>query len=67
VYVYALALEVAASRDYNTGQNLNIGISAYLIYETGIPVLISVFQKQTFFSKIFYDRCNDIRKEQVIT
>jgi hypothetical protein len=26
------------SRAYNTGQNLNTGISVFLIYKTGIPV-----------------------------
>jgi hypothetical protein len=33
----------------------NTGISVFLIYETGIPVLIPVFQKQTFFSINFDD------------
>jgi hypothetical protein len=34
-------------RAHNTGQNLNTGILVVLIYETRIPVLIPVFQKQT--------------------
>jgi hypothetical protein len=37
-------------RTHNAGQNLNAGISVFLICETEIPVLIKVFQKQTFFS-----------------
>jgi hypothetical protein len=36
------------ARAHNTCQNLNTGISVFLIYETGIPV----FQKQTFFQYI---------------
>jgi hypothetical protein len=40
-------------RAHNTGQNFNTGISVFLIYETGIPVLMPVFQKQTFFSVNF--------------
>jgi hypothetical protein len=36
-------------------QNPNTGISVFLIYETGIPVLKPVFQKQTFFSISFDD------------
>jgi hypothetical protein len=55
------------ARDHNTGHNLNIGVSVFLIYETVIPVLIPIFQKQTFFSINFDDRCNDVRKKQVIT
>jgi hypothetical protein len=33
-------------RAHNTGQNINTGISVFLIYVKGIPV----FQKQTIFS-----------------
>jgi hypothetical protein len=55
------------SRARNTGQNLNNGISVFLIHETGIPVLILKFQKQTFSSIGFDDRCNDVTKKQVIT
>jgi hypothetical protein len=36
-------------RAYSTGQHLNTDISVFLIYESGIPVLIPVFEKQTFF------------------
>jgi hypothetical protein len=36
---------VFGSRAHNTGQNLDTGISVFLIYETGIPVLTPVFQK----------------------
>jgi hypothetical protein len=47
------------SRAHSTGQNLNTGISVFLVYETGILV----FQKQTFFSVNFYDHdvkwCNE--------
>jgi hypothetical protein len=45
---------------HNTGQNLNTGISVFLICETGIPV----FQEQIFFSINFDDRCNDVRKNK---
>jgi hypothetical protein len=34
---------------HNIGQNLNTGISVFLIYETGIPV----FQKQTLLLNKF--------------
>jgi hypothetical protein len=51
------------ARAYNTGQNINTGITVFLIYESGI----SVYQKQTFFSIHFDDRCNDVRKNQVTT
>jgi hypothetical protein len=44
--------QMISSRAHKCGQNLNIGISVFLIYENAIPVLISVlitvFQKQTF-------------------
>jgi hypothetical protein len=44
------------SRACNTGQNLNTGILVFLNYETGIPVLMQVFQKKkTFFSINFGD------------
>jgi hypothetical protein len=42
--------ENQANRTHNTGQNLKTGISVFLIHETRIPVLIPVFQNQTFFS-----------------
>jgi hypothetical protein len=42
-------------RAHNTGQNLITGIAVFLIYETGIPVLTAVFQKQTFLSINFDD------------
>jgi hypothetical protein len=48
----ALLLELRA---HNTGQNLYTGISVFLIYETEIPVLIPVFQKQTVCSINFDD------------
>jgi hypothetical protein len=32
---------------HKTGQNLNTGISVFLVYETRIPVVMPVFQKQT--------------------
>jgi hypothetical protein len=35
------------TRAHNAGLNINTGISAFLIYETGMPVLIPVSQKQT--------------------
>jgi hypothetical protein len=38
---------------WHEGKNLNTGILVFLIYETGIPVLIPVCQKQTFFSISF--------------
>jgi hypothetical protein len=63
---YAEDLDVDR-RAQNTDQNLNTVISIFLIYETGIPVLIPVFQIQRFFSIKFDDRCNDARKKQVIT
>jgi len=47
-----------SSRAHKSGQNLNIGISVFLINETAIPVLISIFQKQTFF-KINFEKKND--------
>jgi hypothetical protein len=43
------------TRAHNTGQNLNNNILVFLIYETGILVLIPVFQKQTFLSINFDD------------
>jgi hypothetical protein len=55
------------NRAHNTGQNLNTGISVFLIYETRIPVLTPIFQKHKVFSINFDDRCNDVRKKQVIT
>jgi hypothetical protein len=56
------------TRAHNTGQNLNTGISLFLINETGISVLIPVFQKQIFFSRNFDEiMYNDVRKKQVIT
>jgi len=42
-------------RTHKAGQNLKAGISVFLIYETGMSVLIKVFQKQTFFSINFDD------------
>jgi hypothetical protein len=44
-----------ACRAHSTGQNLNTDISVFLIYETGNPVLIPVFQKQIFFLVNFDD------------
>jgi hypothetical protein len=35
------------TRSPNTGQHFNNCISVFLVYETWIPVLIPVFQKQT--------------------
>jgi len=41
-------VKTTALKAHNTGKNLNTSISVFLIYETEIPVLKSVLQKQTF-------------------
>ena len=47
------AIVIDICRAHNTGQNLITCISVFLIHETGISVLIPVFQKQIFFSNNF--------------
>jgi hypothetical protein len=54
-------------RARSTGQNL-IPLFRYFEYETRIPILIPVFQKQTFFSVNFEDSWScDAQKKQIIT
>jgi len=54
-------------RARSTGQNL-VPVFRYFEYETRIPVLIPLFQKQAFFSINFYDSWgNDVKEKQVIT
>jgi hypothetical protein len=52
---------------HNTGKNLNTGISVFLIYETGIPVLIPVLQKKIPQYILMLIRCNDASQKRVIT
>jgi hypothetical protein len=49
------------SRVYNASKNVNAGISVFLIGEIGIPVLMPVFQTQTFFSINFDDSFVQLR------
>jgi hypothetical protein len=50
---------------YNTGQNVNTGISLFLIYKTGIRVLIPAFKKINFCQQILMTvKCDDVSKEQ---